>query len=58
MNENGGHYCSKKSDDICDDICGQVISNPFWCVQDFVRLLSSSFFTDILFFFNSRYAIK
>lgn len=23
MNENGGHYCSKKSDDICDDICGQ-----------------------------------
>ncbi|KAG6766376.1 hypothetical protein NC652_021947 [Populus alba x Populus x berolinensis] len=23
MNENGGQYCSKKSDDICADICGQ-----------------------------------
>lgn len=24
MSETGGHYCSKKTDDICADICGQV----------------------------------
>ncbi|KAF2307053.1 hypothetical protein GH714_024571 [Hevea brasiliensis] len=23
MGENGGHYCSKKTDDICGDVCGQ-----------------------------------
>ncbi|KAF9673415.1 hypothetical protein SADUNF_Sadunf10G0021900 [Salix dunnii] len=26
MNENGGHYCSKKTDDICSDFCGQESS--------------------------------
>lgn len=24
MGEGGGHYCSKKTDDICGDVCGQV----------------------------------
>lgn len=24
MTNEGGHYCSKKSDDICGDVCGQV----------------------------------
>ncbi|CAN1312954.1 Beta-1,4-mannosyl-glycoprotein 4-beta-N-acetylglucosaminyltransferase [Linum perenne] len=23
MGENGGHYCSKKTDDFCGDVCGQ-----------------------------------
>ncbi|KAB5537507.1 hypothetical protein OIU76_011019 [Salix suchowensis] len=26
MNENGGHYCSKKTDGICSDFCGQESS--------------------------------
>lgn len=24
MTNEGGHYCSKKTDDICADVCGQV----------------------------------
>lgn len=24
MSNEGGHYCSKKSDDICGNVCGQV----------------------------------
>ncbi|KAK4275311.1 hypothetical protein QN277_018417 [Acacia crassicarpa] len=24
MGEAGGHYCSKKTDDLCGDVCGQV----------------------------------
>ena len=24
MGETGGHYCNKKTDDICGDVCGQV----------------------------------
>lgn len=24
MGEGGGHYCSKKTDDYCADVCGQV----------------------------------
>lgn len=24
MGETGGHYCNKKSDDICGNVCGQV----------------------------------
>ncbi|KAE8661525.1 hypothetical protein F3Y22_tig00113725pilonHSYRG00786 [Hibiscus syriacus] len=33
MNEGGGQYCSKKSDDICGEVCGQKISyilRPLW----------------------------
>ncbi|KAK4790893.1 hypothetical protein SAY86_031306 [Trapa natans] len=29
MNEAGGHYCSKKSDDICADLCGQDSDRAF-----------------------------
>lgn len=25
MGEGGGHYCSKKTDDICGNVCGQVL---------------------------------
>ncbi|XP_031280086.1 glutathione S-transferase zeta class-like isoform X2 [Pistacia vera] len=25
MSNEGGHYCSKKSDDICCDVCGQYL---------------------------------
>lgn len=25
MSDAGGHYCPKKSDDLCGDVCGQVI---------------------------------
>lgn len=28
MGEGGGHYCSKKTDDYCADVCGQVC--PFF----------------------------
>ena len=24
MNETGGNYCSKKSDDLCSNVCDQV----------------------------------
>ncbi|KAJ0097553.1 hypothetical protein Patl1_28071 [Pistacia atlantica] len=27
MSNEGGHYCSKKSDDICCDVCGQASGN-------------------------------
>lgn len=26
LGSEGGHYCSKKTDDICGDVCGQVFS--------------------------------
>ncbi|KAJ0096468.1 hypothetical protein Patl1_28031 [Pistacia atlantica] len=26
MSNEGGHYCSKKSDDICCDVCGQFLA--------------------------------
>lgn len=29
MAEGGSRYCSKKSDDICGDICDEVIYIPF-----------------------------
>ena len=35
MNEGGGHYCPKKTDDICGDVCGQVLYyfDPFFMFQ-------------------------
>jgi hypothetical protein len=39
MGEAGGHYCSKKTDDICGGVCSQVCSSdlPF-CVLLFCVL--------------------
>lgn len=42
MSEGGGHYCSKKTDDICGDVCGQVLS---------ISLLLSFFW---IFFFEEK----
>ena len=25
VRDSGGHYCPKKTDDLCGDVCGQVI---------------------------------
>lgn len=33
MAETGGHYCNKKTDDICGDVCGQVFLSL--CVSPF-----------------------
>lgn len=30
MGEGGGHYCSKKTDDICADVCGQVSTSSIF----------------------------
>ncbi|CAN1295479.1 hypothetical protein LINPERPRIM_LOCUS22839 [Linum perenne] len=38
MGENGGHYCSKKTDDICADVCGQVRLDWLFCDFDFPGL--------------------
>lgn len=38
MGEGGGHYCSKKTDDYCADVCGQVcpFSRLLYCFGPFV----------------------
>lgn len=41
MSNEGGHYCSKKSDDICGDLCGQVCK-PF--LIDFVLIFCVAVF--------------
>lgn len=35
MGEGGGHYCSKKTDDYCADVCGQVCPFFFWVALSF-----------------------
>lgn len=44
MGEGGGHYCSKKTDDICGDVCGQVSIFPlfFFYLSIYPKLFSAS----------------
>lgn len=44
MGEGGDHYCSKKSDDICGEICDQVLTN---FALSFCFLRSWIFFYDL-----------
>lgn len=39
MGETGGHYCNKKTDDICGDVCGQVIFLFFVFVNFLVSII-------------------
>lgn len=42
MGEAGGHYCSKKTDDICGGVCSQVCSLISFLVKICVCLCSVS----------------
>lgn len=60
MSENGGHYCSKKTDDICGDVCGQVFSLLSWvliifsiCFQLFIRTELDLFVRIFILWFRS-----
>jgi hypothetical protein len=44
MGETGGHYCNKKSDDICGNVCGQVWFFIFSFRQIFCLFVSFFFF--------------
>lgn len=40
MGETGGHYCNKKTDDICGDVCGQVFVFCFSLIYVWVFFLN------------------
>ncbi|CAN1339858.1 hypothetical protein LINPERPRIM_LOCUS38642 [Linum perenne] len=46
MGENGGHYCSKKTDDFCGDVCGQVITGSISIFLNFSGIFTSELYVE------------